>query len=187
VAAAFVTNRSVVFDLYNEPHDISWSCWLKGCQTAGGWTAAGMQSLVEAVRSTGASQPLILDGDGWGGDLKGWLSHEPIDPRHALVAGAHIYDRSRCNSASCWNDTLAAVGRSVPVVTGELGEWDCTPTFVQHYMDWADAHGISYLAWAWVVYQSDDCRRPVLVADYSGTPTPYGAGVRSHLLALAAP
>src|SRR5581483_2732513 len=56
VAATFAANHSVLLDLYNEPHDISWACWRNGCLT-GGWRTAGMQSLVDAVRSTGSTVP----------------------------------------------------------------------------------------------------------------------------------
>jgi hypothetical protein len=44
---------------------------------------------------------------------------------------------------------IAPVAAKVPVVTGELGEYDCTSSFIDSYMAWADAHGVSYLAWAW--------------------------------------
>ncbi len=56
VAQTFRSVPGVVFDLFNEPHDVPWSCWLNGC-SMGSWQAAGMQSLVDAVRSTGAGQP----------------------------------------------------------------------------------------------------------------------------------
>ena len=45
VAAAYNTSTGVAFDLFNEPHDISWSCWLNGCAMSGGWQAAGEQQL----------------------------------------------------------------------------------------------------------------------------------------------
>src|SRR3954447_14068296 len=31
VASHFAANHSLVFDLYNEPHEIGWDCWLAGC------------------------------------------------------------------------------------------------------------------------------------------------------------
>jgi aryl-phospho-beta-D-glucosidase BglC (GH1 family) len=35
VAGSFANDRGVFFDLYNEPHSISWSCWKHGgCTTA---------------------------------------------------------------------------------------------------------------------------------------------------------
>src|ERR1700730_318116 len=41
VANTFKSDKGVIFDLYNEPHDVSWSCWANGCQVTGGtnWTA----------------------------------------------------------------------------------------------------------------------------------------------------
>jgi endoglucanase len=72
----------------------------------------------------------------------------------------------------------------VPVVTGENGESDCAHGYVDSYMAWADAHGISYLGWTWNPW---DCSSgPALISDWNGTPTPYGAGLRDHLAALAA-
>src|SRR5437773_2341658 len=49
VASFFKNDHGVVFDLFNEPHDISWECWLNGCTTSDGtgtWQAAGMQTLL---------------------------------------------------------------------------------------------------------------------------------------------
>ena len=182
VATAFKTDPGVVLDLYNEPHDISWSCWLNGCTTPAGWRTAGMQSLVEAVRSTGATQPLMVAGLNWAGDLSGWLSHEPIDPLHRLIASVHIYSYSQCDTEACWQATIAPVAQQVPVVTGELGETGCGTGFIDAYMSWADAHGVSYLAWSW---NTASCSAgPALITSYNGTPTPYGAGFKAHLATL---
>jgi endoglucanase len=183
VARTFRSNRSVLFDLYNEPHDISWSCWRDGCTTAAGWQTAGMQQLLDAVRSAGATQPVLVAGLSWAGDLGGWLRNAPTDPLHQLVASAHIYNFSACNAAPCWNATVAPVARSVPVVTGEIGENDCASAFVRRYMEWADRHGVSYLGWTWDTW---NCRSgPALISSYAGTPTPFGAGFKAHLAALA--
>ncbi|MHB1519170.1 MAG: choice-of-anchor D domain-containing protein [Acidimicrobiales bacterium] len=185
VASTFKLTPGVVFDLYNEPHDISWPCWLNGCTTSGGWQAAGMQSLVNAVRSTGATQPIMVAGLNWAGDLSQWLANEPVDPLHQLVASVHIYNFSQCNTASCWAQTIAPVAAKVPVVTGELGENDCSTSFVDSYMAWADGAGVSYLGWAWDAGGGWTCSGgPSLITDYQGNPTAYGAGLKNHLAAL---
>jgi endoglucanase len=177
VARTFKTDRNVIFDLYNEPHDVSWRCWRDGC---GPW--AGMQRLVDAVRATGARQPLMLGGLAWSNDLSGWLRWRPRDPLHQLVASFHVYNFNTCDTAACWDRTVAPVAKVVPVVTGELGENDCASTFIDTYMPWADAHGISYLGWTWDTW---DCRNgPALISAYDGTPTPFGAGFRAHLASL---
>lgn len=183
VASAFRTNPNVIFDLYNEPHDISWSCWLNGCVTSAGWQAAGMQSLLNAVRVTGATQPVLAAGLNWAGDLSQWLANEPNDPDHQLAASVHIYNFSGCNTSSCWESTIAPVAAKVPVVSGEIGENDCAQGFIDSYMAWADANGVSYLGWSW---NTANCSSgPALITSYSGTPTAYGAGLQSHLAAEA--
>jgi hypothetical protein len=183
VATRFKSKAGVMFDLFNEPHDITWECWRDGCTTSGGWQAAGMQSLVDAVRGTGARQPIMLGGIGWSSDLSQWLDYRPHDPLDQLVASFHLYNFSGCNTMACWDASIAPVAEVVPVVTGEIGQNDCAHDFVDTYMDWADAHGISYLGWTWNTW---DCGSgPALISDYDGTPTAYGVGLRDHLAELA--
>jgi endoglucanase len=183
VAGAFKGVPGVVFDLYNEPHDLSWSCWRDGCWDAYGWHVAGMQQLVTVVRAAGARQPILVAGTGWAGDLSQWLAYRPSDPLHQLAASVHIYNFSQCDTSSCWNQTLAPVAAAVPLVAGEIGEDDCGPAFINAFMTWADAHHVSYLGWAW---DTASCGGgPSLIASYGGTPTAFGAGLRNHLAALA--
>jgi len=181
IASSFKSDRAVIFDLYNEPHDISWSCWLSGCSSRG-WTTAGMQSLVDAVRATGATQPIMLGGLDWANDLSGWLANEPSDPAHALAASFHSYNFNGC-SRVCWDSTVAPLAAEVPVVTGELGENDCAHGFIDQYMPWADSHGISYLGWTWDTWNCNT--GPALISNYNGTPTSFGVGLRDHFAALA--
>jgi hypothetical protein len=187
VASALRGDRDVVFDLYNEPHDISWRCWLDGCTlpaSAGqpAWRTAGMQQLVDAVRTAGAAQPIMLGGLGWASDLTGWLAHKPVDPRHQLIASVHIYNFSGCHTATCWNRTIARVAASVPVVTGELGQNTCTGAFPAQYMAWADVHHVSYLAWTWDTWGCPSG----LITSYAGTPSGWGAAYKDHLRSLSA-
>jgi hypothetical protein len=171
----------VIFDVYNEPHDVGWRCWRDGC-LVGGWRAAGMQQLVTAIRRAGARQPIMLGGLAWSNDLSQWLRWRPRDPRHQLIASFHLYNFNTCSTVSCWDRTVAPVAKRVPVVTGELGESDCAHGFIDGYMAWADAHGISYLGWTWDTW---DCRAgPALIKSYDGTPTAFGVGLRDHLVAI---
>jgi hypothetical protein len=182
VATTFKTNTATVFDLYNEPHDISWTCWRDGCSSPG-WKTAGMQALVDAVRGAGAVQPLMLGGLGYSSDLSQWLTYEPTDPQHRLVASFHLYNFAGCTTQSCWDSVIAPIAAQVPVVTGELGENDCAHGFIDPYLTWADAHGVSYLGWTWDTW---DCSSgPALITDYNGTPTAFGAGLKNHLATLA--
>ena len=103
VARAFMADPAVLFDLYNEPNSISWPCWRDGCVLPEGWRTAGMQTLVDAVRSTGAKQPIIATGLDWGNDLSSWLRFRPHDPANQLVAGLHVYNFLGCITVACWN------------------------------------------------------------------------------------
>ena len=53
-------------------------------------------------------------------------------------------------------------------------------------MNWADQHGVSYLAWWWFVrgqYDTDTCTD--LIQDFkTGAPTPYGQPIHDHYLGL---
>jgi hypothetical protein len=182
VAATFARDPAVVFDLYNEPHDVSWSCWRSGCVTHG-YRAAGMQELVNAVRVTGARQPILVGGLGWASDLSQWNAWAPTDPRHQLAASLHTYDFAACHT-SC-RAAVLAVHAHVPVVTGELGESDCRHGYIDGFMSWADQHGISYLGWTWDAGGGWTCRGgPTLITAYDGRPTAFGAGLKQHLARL---
>jgi endoglucanase len=182
VARTFRANPAVVFDLYNEPYDISWRCWRDGCVLPAGWRTAGMQRLVNAVRSTGAHQPIILSGIARASDLSSWLRYRPRDPRNQLVAGFHVYDFSQCNRLACWRNNVQRLARTVPVVTTELGQRDCSSPFIERFMGWADSVSVSYLGWTW---DTAGCGAPALIQSWDGTPTASGDRLRSHLTRAA--
>ncbi|HLI70251.1 MAG TPA: cellulase family glycosylhydrolase [Ktedonobacteraceae bacterium] len=200
VANTFKSNSSVIFDLYNEPYPgfnnattTGWSCWLNGSTAANTspcadvpFAVAGMQTLVNTVRATGATNILMLGGLAYANDLTGWLANEPTDPDHNLAASFHVYNFNACASTSCWSSQVAPVAAKVPVIAGEIGENDCAAGFINTLMPWLDSEGIGYLAWTWTVVDGGTCpNEPVLITDYTGTPTGYGAGYKAHLLALA--
>jgi hypothetical protein len=193
VANTFKGNDAVIFDLFNEPyperaaHDEAegWQCWLNGGSCVGiGYPVAGMQSLVNAVRGTGARNVILVSGLAYSNDLTGWLAHKPADPAHNLAASWHSYSFNACANLACWTSEVAPVIAQVPLVAGEIGESDCASGYISELMNWLDSESASYLAWAW---NADfNCSTgPSLITSYAGTPTPYGAGYRSHLQSLA--
>ena len=114
------------------------------------------------------------------------LANAPVDPLHDMVASAPLYNFSGCNTATCWNATVAPVAAEYPVVTGEIGETDWRASWIDTYMPWADSHGVSYLAWAWDAGGGSSCSNgPALPQNYDGSPNAFGAGYQSHLAALA--
>jgi hypothetical protein len=197
VAATFRHDHGLIFDLYNEPNHVDdWRCWRNGCQIPAyddgygpqpSYRAAGMQSLVAAVRSTGARQPLLVGGLDYSGNLSGWTAHAPHDPRHSLVASEHTYGGLAPCDAGC-KRAILRTQRRYPVLIGELGETDCAHGYIDGFMAWADKHRIGYLGWTWDATSPGgwDCARgPALITDYRGSPTPFGIGFRDHLRRLA--
>src|SRR5665213_2425098 len=155
VAATFKSDPLVVFDLFNEPHlggwnptAANWNCWRNGCTTSteGTYNVAGMQQMLDAVRGVGANQPVMVGGLNWAGDPCGvrdtdnkggscmWLTNEPTDPVHQLIASFHTYNWTACTTTACWNSSVGTVAAQVPVVTGEFGEADCSSNYVNQYM-----------------------------------------------------
>jgi hypothetical protein len=188
VARTFRSDHALVFDLFNEPYGIGWRCWRDGCRVGAGggapaYRAAGMQALVDAVRSTGATQPLALGGLQYAGDLSGWTAHVPHDPLHQLIADEHNYGglspcTSRCQAA------VRETDRRYPVLFDELGETDCAHGYIYMMMRFADALGIGYLGWAWDAGGWSCSGGPSLISSWNGTPTAYGIGFRDHLVKL---
>jgi endoglucanase len=177
LAAYFKHDHAILFDLFNEPSDISWSCWRNGCVAPRGFQTAGMQQLVNAVRATGATQPVMVGGlEKASLDGQAWLANRPEDPAGQLVASAHVYGES---SVAAFNSNLLVVAERFPLVLGEVGEKNCADNDLDVLLPWADHRGISYLAWDWFV---GSCSDPSLIVDYHGTPTSYGAGYREHLV-----
>ena len=192
VAATFKDNHAVLFDLYNEPYPddnrdttAAWRCVRDGGTCPGvDFIAAGMQTLVDAVRATGASNPLLVGGPQYAGTLRRWLEYKPVDPLNQLVASIHIYKPSPCDKRSCWEGQIVPLARQVPIVIGEIGQMDCRHNFIDSLMTWANTHQLSYLGWGWVTGSCN--REPALIRDYDGTPTTYGTGLRNQLRTAAA-
>lgn len=69
VAAAYKNDPEVLFELYNEPHDVPCNVWMSGGSGAWGFTVAGMQQLYDAVRGAGANNLVIVGGLNYAYDL----------------------------------------------------------------------------------------------------------------------
>jgi hypothetical protein len=143
-----------------------------------------MQSLVDAIRSSGARQPIMVPGVGWGNDMTGWLQYRITDPVGQLVASWHSYPRQPCSSSDCWERWIRPVSDQVPVVIGEVGDSVCSDAaYVPGLLKWADGAGLSYLGWTWNAWSHCD---NVLITSYDGSPTrQFGTVFRDHLRSLS--
>jgi hypothetical protein len=214
VANTFKGRDQVVFDLFNAPvpnnnasDDTdeaarrSWECWRDGGTASCDATlslgppetamsasqAVGMQTLVDAVRATGATNVILLGGIQWANTLwssaaHNWLSYKPTDPLGNLAATVQIYSASWCTTAACFDSEIAPVAAQAPLIAGEFGIGGCDAAAAQWLntlMSWFDGHQASYLAWVWSV--PGGCTNGNLVADWNGTPSQYGQIYKAHL------
>jgi endoglucanase len=202
VATAYRGNNAVIFDLFNEPYPdgnrdtlTAWSCWRDGTNartcppgtTGVVSNAAGMQELVSAVRSAGATNVIILGGIQYASTMDRWPIFAPSDPAHELAVSWHLYNFSGCNVVSCWSAQGRPIMRSYPVILGEIGENGSGGDFITRLMTFLDHPGPGLppqncLAWAW----NTDQTVYDLIDSYQGHPTtPYGVQFRQHVLGEA--
>jgi hypothetical protein len=214
-ATTFKADHGVIFDPvtevgmadWNDPHPDppgQWQCWLRGCtidsvyQGAPRFAAAGLQSLVDVIRSTGATQPIVLGGLNYNADLSQLLTHLPADPVHQLVASAHVYDFVQGKDVGAtFRAQIEPIAKRMPVILGELGERYCdsgTGAFTRRVLGLVDAEErkgnlVGVLAWTWNAKTVDPdgwhCPTgqygeggPVLIRSYAGTPTVFGGVFR---------
>lgn len=197
VATRFAANHAVLFHAFDEPHKISWECALGGCPTNangsegepvfGPFQAVGHQAIVDAIRSTGATQPIIVSGIEFAGDLSRWEEFKPVDPLNSIAVGWNDFDYTK-NIKRSKGDLRRLAGR-YPVVVGGFGDTDCDSDFSTKLMNFADGLGISYLAWTWnTIADYGGCENALLgpkrSAYYTGHPSGYGTGVRKHFRAV---
>ncbi len=190
VANTFKNNSSVLFDLYNEPFPSTWTCWLEGsfspstapCEKID-YAVAGMQSLVNAVRTSGSHNVLLAGGLSYAGNLVDWNNNKPQDPDHNLMASFHSYNFIQCADTSCIQKNIQPILVDTPVLVGELGENDCQHGYIDSTMNLLDQMHVGYLGWSWNVA---DCKQfPALISNYDGTATGFGAGLKQHFADLA--
>jgi len=189
VSNLFKYNLNIFFDVFNEPYpfnnawdsEMAWKCNLHGGNycTDLNYTAAGMQILVDTIRSTGAKNIIMIPGISYSNSMLRWLEYIPKDPLNNIVASWHVYNFNLCFFQLCWEKYLIPIIEKYPLVVGELGENLCESNFIVPLMKWLDLRNVTYLAWT---FNTWDCRNgPALIADWNGNPTNYGKGFKIHL------
>lgn len=202
VADEFKGNPAVLFELFNEPflaiETFGWDTWRNG----GGqtlittpvaksymWRSVGMQKLLDTVRTTGATNVVIVGGMRYSNDLTGWPTNHPVDPQKQLAAAWHVYSDvlyKDTESGSSTQAMLAAVTAEVPLVISEVGDTTgtgATGKFVAAIVNFADRNGYSYFAWTWNHWGKGSNE---LTLDDAGTPTMgFGTYYKQHLTCRA--
>ena len=197
IANTFKSNPAVLFEMYNEPFLTDWNIWLNGGSWTGlrspndstiTWQVAGMQTLINTVRQTGATNMILIGGLQYSNDLTQFTQHMPTDPMNNLAAIWHVYSFNQYVDPSAGSSTvnmLATVSAKVPLITTEIGDAVGAGQggFAKSFMEFFDNVGYSYLAWTWDPWgQSSN----VLITDENGTPTQgFGQYVMQHYICRA--
>jgi endoglucanase len=145
VANAFKNNPAVIFELYNEPHDIS-----NAIVSGGGSGWAGYQQMLNAVRATGATNVVLMGGTAWSNDETWWTSNRPVDTLNQIAAAHHDYDQGLRYDIGT-NPTAATAmlnAPGVPVVITEIGDSNSGSSYISAVLNTADAQGYGVVAWA---------------------------------------
>ena len=194
LALRYRSNPLVAFDLYNEPHDITWSQWLDGGTTLDTdgvlWTMAGMQQMYDAVRSTGAQNLVVVSGNDWASNppppgvtvaghdiVYAAHSYSPVCPSDALPLYCALQsptDPTAANAALPRWDTFLTAN---PVLVSEFG-WPNpgSGTYNQGVIGWAQSHGVGWMAFDWGVGHAGTRAEYGLLSTMAPTYSPDQAG-----------
>ncbi len=199
VATRYKNNPAVIFELFNEPHGISWNTWKNGGdlkkhkhkdknvaennQKNSGNYSPGMQALVNAVRETGANNLIIVGGLDWSynlsGILKGYALKDHTDG-NGIMYSSHIYPWK-----AGWQHNFLDAAEKYPLFIGEVGDlrsWDDFKFIPQSMHREKVGNGI----WAkdmigtiqkhrlnWTAFSFHPRCGPMVISDWNYTPTPY--------------
>ena len=217
VATLFAGDHdSVIFDLFNEPFITDWACWAHGgacAKDANGATymAAGMATMLDAVRSAGADNLVIVGGLAYSSDFFGWLSEIQAIGATNVAPSWHTYTFqsaiTKCpsqyngysTSQTCATGTDTAANYGVPpllaagypIVVGEIGidvyaanTGPYSTTQAMQLATWLE----SMLTWldsqqqSYLAWDWNTEASPLLITNFDGTPTPYfGVTYHAHL------
>jgi hypothetical protein len=175
-AQKYKNDGRVIFELYNEPHDVSAQVWRDG-----DGQFAGMQQMYDAVRATGANNLVLAGGLDFAYNLETVLPAQQLTGINIAYV-THPYKFKSPPPPQGYDGVTA----TFPVVATEFGDADvsgigpdsCDATpYTTSIADFT-TRGMGWTAWAWTVAPSR-CAFPSLIDKYDGTPTPPGQAVFS--------
>ena len=205
-AARYKDHPAVLFDIFNEPHGISWDVWQhggfvgtrRGTDESGflkadekkkneGFESIGMQKLIDAVRSTGAKNVVIAGGLFWCNDLSG------IAQGHALedpLGNGIMYSWHTYNWHTDWEEKVLATAAMHPIFVGEVGadenkmsfipaaDQEDPFTWVPDMLGFIQKHRLNWTGWCLHPKAS-----PIMISDWNYTPTPFWGSFAKRALA----
>ncbi len=170
LAARYRNEPSVLYDIFNEPHDPL----PDDAGECGGVRRVGMAQwqpwatqLIGAIRSQHPDALIFVSGIDWGYDLTGF----PLPEASNIVYSSHVYSSKK----KSWEKAFGRLSESHPVFIGEFGGLEADLTWGEKLIEYLRARNIGWAAWSW----SDHPHLIESLADFE--PTSFGAMVRSAL------
>ena len=178
VATVYKNHPAVIFDLYNEPHDVSWDVWQHGGKvTEKGkdgqkreFEAVGMQAMLDAVRATGAKNVVIVGGLDWSYDLSGFLKGYRLDDRggSGIIYANHSYP-FKGDSVERWLAKMETATKTLPVIVSEFGPPGTKEEpWLRRVLQALEDH-----KWDWTAWDMHPAASPCLIQDWKYTPTSF--------------
>lgn len=188
-AKRYANHPAVLFDLYNEPRNITWDVWRNGGEMREVadnkdplvYQTVGMQGILDAVRSTGAKNIVLAGGIDWAYDLSGILKGFALldTDGNGVVYSTHIYPWK-----GDWENKVGAIAKYHPVLVGEVGceidaKQESPYTWGPDMLGYIQQKKLHWTGWCFHPSAS-----PRMLQDFDKfTPTPYwGAFAKAALL-----
>jgi endoglucanase len=203
IAPVYANHPAVLYDLYNEPHDVSWDIWLNGGTVTDRpnrrgaapktFQAVGMQKLLDAVRAAGAKNVIIAGGLNWAYDFDGILDGRQLkDPDgNGVIYANHAYN-NKGHPVEVWIARMEKATAELPVIVSEFGGSGGPNRRMGRFSRPANPSGDDWLLhvmqaiqdhnWSWTAWDFHPQAGPTLISDWNYTPTPdFGVFVKQML------
>lgn len=153
VAQRFGSETHVLFDLWNEPHDVAWSTWKQNAER-----------IIQAIRAEGASETVVVVGGlDYAYDLQPLLDPQNrITGLGPILYATHPYPLKTLPPAMApeWDRKFGQVAQLLPVIIGEygvddsresgfgLGSTEAARLWLAQLHRYLDRRQLSALAWS---------------------------------------
>ena len=203
-AAKYKDHPAVLFDLFNEPHGMTWEVWRNGgevaekkkpgeedaflsaedkAKAAESRRSIGMQRLLDTVREAGAHNVVLVGGLDYAYDLSGIAQGYALEEKggHGIILSTHIYPWKKG-----WAEKVLVAADRYPILVGEVGagakKMDWLPAEVQEdAVTWVPAMlgFIQKHKFHWTAFAFHPKAGPAMLEDWSYTPNAvWGAFVK---------
>lgn len=208
LAPVYANHPAVIYDLYNEPHDVTWDIWLNGGevtdrpnrrgQTPKTFKAVGMQPLLDAVRTAGAKNLIVAGGLDWAYDFSGILEGRQLkDPEgNGVLYPNHCYNNKN-QAVETWIANMEKAAAKLPIIISEFGGSYFKPGdpaaqsrrgdfggMRRESGDWLMRvlQAIEDHQWSYTAWDFHPAAGPTLISGWDYTPTPgFGVYVKQML------